>query len=276
MCKSNHRLNLDMAQTRKVQPRDKSWGCLRRCFLLPHLRAPRGRDPASRAQALVPCWHRLEDGILPPSGQALGKCRGLVCLWRNSEVEVSAHLPSLRSPEPLYTKQPPQSGLHFREAVSVEAASRDFSMCFQVKSKPFQLCQETAPPSPLWLSPGVGAGSWGCRAVSSHTPLPQTSHPGPDTLSHPSPTPPDEAQKRALNWSWGVGRGTRKDLIPWMSLMAPALPQSTTGQDWGPVLAGQLHTSPLSLENPSPIFLSSSEKRCVCVCVLRLCVRHLS
>ena len=125
------------------------------------------------------------------------------------------------------------------------------------------------------LSPGVGAGSWGCRAMSFHTPLPQTSHPGLDTLSHPSPTPPAEAQKRALNWSWGVGRGTRKDLIPWMSLMAPALPQSTTGQDWGPVLAGQLHTSPLSLENHSPIFLLSSDKRCVCVCmcvcVLRLC-----
>ena len=95
--------------------------------------------------------------------------------------------------------------------------------------------------------------------------------PGLVPCPHPSPTPPAEAQKRALNGSWGVGRGARKDLIPWMSLMAPALPQSTTGQDWGPVLASQLHTSPLSLENPSPIFFSSSDKR-FCVCVFwRLC-----
>ena len=177
MCKSNHRLNLDMTKTRKVQPRDKSWGCLRRCFLLPHLHAPRGRDPPSRAQASVPCWHRLEDGILPPSGQALGKCRGFVCLWQNSGVEVSAHLPSLRSPEPLYTKQPPQSGLHFREAVSVEAASRDFSMCFQVKSKPFQLGQETAPPSPLCLlESGLGVGAVG--PCPSTRPFPRPPTPG--------------------------------------------------------------------------------------------------
>lgn len=85
-------------------------------------------------------------GILQPPGQARGKCRGSAgCVCCNSGGKVSARPPSLRSPEPLYTKQPPQPGLNFREAVSEEAAARDFSMCFQVKSKPFQLCQETTP-----------------------------------------------------------------------------------------------------------------------------------
>ena len=129
-----------------------------------------------------------------PQGRPLGSAAvpSLILVCCNSGGEVSAHPPSLRSPEPLYTKQPPQSGLNFREAVSVEAAARDFSMCFQVKSRPFQLCQETAPPFPLWLPPGVraalgGEGERACRATSSHKTLPQASRPRPHRCPHPRP-----------------------------------------------------------------------------------------
>lgn len=119
--------------------------------------------------------------------------RGGMC--HNSWGEASACPLSLRSPEPLYTNQPPQPGLNFREAVSEEGAARDFSMCFQVKSKAFQLCQETNPPFPTLAA----SRSEDCRATSSQTPLPcllsllaqapSVPHPTPGTVFPSTSTP---------------------------------------------------------------------------------------
>lgn len=137
---------------------------------------------------------------------------GMCC---NSEGEVLACPPSLRSPEPLYIKQPPQPGLNFREVVSAEAAARDFSMCFQVKSKAFQLCQKTNPPSPPWLPPESGLQG---HVLPDSSPLSPLEPPGPDLISaptlslapcfHPSSHPP-------WNLRWGFRGGAEKDLIPW-------------------------------------------------------------
>lgn len=137
-------------------------------------------------------------------------CRKSWGLWRsrslyyNSREEDSARAPSLSSLEPLYTKQPPQSGLDFREAVSEEAASRDFSMCFQVKSKPFQLCQETTPTRPLHSGCLQESGPQG-RGLQTPAPTCRTfrtrqtescPHPGPGTF--PSSYSNPGAQKAAF------------------------------------------------------------------------------
>lgn len=161
-------------------------------------------------------------GILQPPGQAQGKRRGSAgCVCCNSGGKVSARPPSLRSREPLYTKQPPQPGLNFREAVSEEAAARDFSMHFQVKSKPFRLCQETTPLSHS-----------GClsRARASRPRPPR--RPTPDSLPRPHwcprPMPgtfllsvPHPLQlslrREPCDWSQGAGRGAEKGLIPWLA-----------------------------------------------------------
>lgn len=123
-----------------------------------------------------------------PRGRRAGKCKGCACC--NSGGKVLALPPSLRSPEPLYTKQPPRPGLDFREAVSEEAAARDFSMRFQVKSTAFQFCQET---SPLSLSgclpPGSQAVGPCLPDAHPHLPPPPVSPPMPSTLSPPVPHP---------------------------------------------------------------------------------------
>lgn len=101
-------------------------------------------------------------GIFRSPGQSCGKYRGwgwlrVLQFWGKGFSPFSL----AEVPEPLYTKQPPQPGLNFREAVAEEAATRDFSMSFQVKSEAFQLCQET---SPLSLSGCLL--ELGCRATA--------------------------------------------------------------------------------------------------------------
>lgn len=216
--------------------RDKSWGYLRRCFSPSPSVGSQGQGPSLPGSVLGPLLASA-GGWNSPTPRAgpweVQRFRPPVRVCCNSGGEVSAHPPSLRSPEPLYTKQPPQSGLNFREAVSVEAAARDFSMCFQVKSRPFQLCQETAPPFPLWLPPGVRAAWGGGGAGLQGHILPQTPPPGlpaqtpsvpPLQAWHPLPihTPQLKLRREPWNWRWGVGRGTEKNLIPWRAVMAPS------------------------------------------------------
>lgn len=100
-------------------------------------------------------------------------------------------------PEPLYTKQPPRPGLNFREAVAEEAATRDFSMRFQVKSEAFQLCQET---SPLSLSGCLLELGLQGHGLDTPTPPPSPDPSGgPTPCLAPSPQPlPAEAQGRDL------------------------------------------------------------------------------
>lgn len=205
--------------------RDKSWGYLRRCFSPSPSVGSQGQGPSLPGSVRGPLLASA-GGWNSPTPRAgpweVQRFRPPVRVCCNSGGEVSAHPPSLRSPEPLYTKQPPQSGLNFREAVSVEAAARDFSMCFQVKSRPFQLCQETAPPFPLWLPPGVRAawGGGGSGAAGPHPPTnPSPRPPGPDPIGAPTPGlapsphphPPAEAQKRALELEVGSWERSREE-----------------------------------------------------------------
>lgn len=203
--KWNHKLNTDMTKTRKAEPK----GLAKKMLTFFPICELLGRVPSSLLWSPVP--YALCPRSLQPPGQALRRHRGSVA-WAmccNSWGDPSACPPSLRSPKPLYIKQPPQPGLDFREAVSEEAAARDFSMCFQVKSKAFQLCQETNPPFPTLAA----SGREGCKATSSQTRLPcllsllaQTPsgpHPTPGTVFPSAPTP----SRRGWSPRWGTRGG---------------------------------------------------------------------
>ena len=180
----------------------------------------------------------LEDGILPPPGQALGKCSGSVphpCVlqfWgRGFSPSSISEVPGA----PLYkTASPVRSQL--QRGCFCGGSRQGLLNVFPSQIQTFSAVPGNRPSFPTlaasWSQGCIGGG--GGAGLQGHI-LPQNPPPGlpaqtpsvpPPQAWHPLPihTPQLRLRREPWNWRWGVGRGAEKNLIPWMAVMAPAPP----------------------------------------------------